>query len=118
VPNDPTTQQLRDNSWRPLPGVRYACGCTVVRGLCITHATVRAVEEHHPDAARERPTAAVSDAWTCPDCRRTYWPPREWERELWPPILEHVRVLHGIRHQQQRIEAKDAGGSRPPGGPR
>jgi hypothetical protein len=108
VPNDPTTNQLRSERWRPRTGIRYACGCNPSR-LCGTHAAVRAVEEHHPDAARQRPTAAVTEAWTCPDCRRTYWPPKEWERELWPPLAEHIRTLHSLRHQQDRIVDRDAG---------
>jgi hypothetical protein len=68
------------------------------------HDTIRPVT---PD----RPTAATSDAWTCPypGCGRSYWSPREWEPELWAAVREHARRIHGRRHAQERIEARDAG---------
>jgi hypothetical protein len=113
VATDPTTNQLRGDGWRPRAGVRYACGCRPGPLLCIVHRTIKTVEEHHPDGARARPTAAVSHAWTCPEerCGRTYWPPKEWEPELWPPILDNIRSWHSLRHAQDRITDADAGGA-------
>lgn len=107
--NDLTTNQLREDGWRPRRGVNYACGCHPAR-LCAAHATARAVEEHHPDRhARLRETAAVSPAWTCPDCGRSYWSPKEWEEELWAAVRDLARRIHGRRHAQDRITAADAG---------
>jgi hypothetical protein len=52
--------------------------------------------------SQPRAPAGVSDAWTCPDCRRSYWAPKEWEDELWPPVREHVQRIHGLRHARER----------------
>jgi hypothetical protein len=49
--------------------------------------------------------AHVSDAWTCPTCDRSYWPPAEWESELWPAVRQAAQELHGRRHQQERAAA-------------
>jgi len=46
----------------------------------------------------DRVPAVVSDAWTCPQCGRSYWPPREWEPELWPAVRRAAQDLHAARH--------------------
>jgi hypothetical protein len=63
----------------------------------------RSAEERR---SQPRAPAGVSDAWTCPEptCRRSYWAPREWEAELWPPIREQVQRMHGARHERERRE--------------
>jgi hypothetical protein len=106
--NDPTTNQLRDDRWRPRAGLRYACGCRPAL-LCALHRTIRATEEHNPDAV-PTPSNAISEAWTCPDCSRSYWAPAEWEPELWAAVRDHAQRIHGRRHLQDRITAADAGG--------
>lgn len=55
------------------------------------------------DAGRQHPRipAGVSDAWTCSSCNRSYWPPREWEPELWPRVRELLQVMHGARHRAE-----------------
>jgi hypothetical protein len=40
----------------------------------------------------------VTEAWTCPDCSRSYWPPAEWEPELWPPARTAAQLLHARLH--------------------
>lgn len=52
--------------------------------------------------------ATVTDAWTCPACHRSYWPPREWEPEVWPVLLRLLQQMHGSRH---RAEAADHAGT-------
>lgn len=51
-----------------------------------------------PRRATPRLPATVTDAWTCPDCGRSYWPPAEWEHELWPVLRRAAQTLHGRRH--------------------
>lgn len=64
------------------------------------------------DPARAVP-GHVTDAWTCPCCGDTYWPPAQWEPEVWRGALEAARSMHGRRHDQQRIDARDAGRATP-----
>lgn len=45
-----------------------------------------------------RVPAGVTDAWTCSSCGRSYWPPREWEPELWPLLRRVLQDVHGQRH--------------------
>lgn len=49
--------------------------------------------------AHPRVPAGVTEAWTCPTCGRSYWPPVEWERELWPAVRRAAQELHGRRHR-------------------
>lgn len=46
----------------------------------------------------DRTPATVSDAWTCPACGRSYWPPREWESELWLAARRAAQDVHAARH--------------------
>jgi hypothetical protein len=53
-----------------------------------------------------RVPAGITDAWTCPDpsCARSYWPPREWEPELWPQVRRLAQELHARRHDAERVD--------------
>jgi hypothetical protein len=48
--------------------------------------------------SRDRAGTATTDAWTCPDCGRSYWPPKEWEPELWPAVRTQAQLIHNRRH--------------------
>jgi hypothetical protein len=85
------------------PGVR--CQSMVLSGrpyLQRPHAG-RVTAARLAEARRSRPRlpAGVSDAWTCPHprCGRTYWPPAEWEPELWPVVRTQAQLLHSARHR-------------------
>lgn len=109
VTTDPTTNQLRDERWQPRAGVRYACSCRP-GALCAMHRAIRATETMHPDTVPPRIGPAPLLPWTCPDCGRSYWSPREWEPELWRAVCDLARAIHERRHLQERIDAADAGG--------
>ena len=111
---DPTTNQLRDEGWRPRAGVRYACRCAP-GALCPLHRAIRATEKFHPDAVPPRLGPALVEPWTCPACGRSYWSPREWEPELWRAVAEIAQQIHERRHTQERIDAADSG--QPPEAP-
>jgi uncharacterized protein with PIN domain len=51
-----------------------------------------------------RMPAHTSQAWTCPECNASYWPPKEWEPILWRVVLEAARSMHAQRHAQERID--------------
>jgi uncharacterized protein with PIN domain len=51
-----------------------------------------------------RMPAHTSQAWTCPECNASYWPPKEWEPILWRIVLEAARSMHAQRHAQERID--------------
>lgn len=108
---DPTTRQLRDEGWRPRRGTHYACRCRPGH-LCGMHAAIRTTELHHPETVPPRIGPTFVEPWTCPECGRSYWSPREWEPELWRAVAELARRIHERRHTQERIDAADAG--RPP----
>lgn len=54
--------------------------------------------------SRTRTTAGTTDAWTCPRCGRSYWPPAEWEEELWPVVRTQAQLIHGRRHAEEAEE--------------
>lgn len=92
---------------RATPGTR----CTSV--VITSRPTLRRPHAQRVTAARmaedrramPRVPAGVSDAWTCPDCGRSYWAPREWEPELWPAVRTAAQQLHGRRHHLERTIA-------------
>lgn len=85
---------------RAHPGIR--CRSVVITSqplLRRPHAErVLAAREAAEKRDRTRTTSGTTDAWTCPDCGRSYWPPREWEEELWPVVRTQAQLLHGRRH--------------------
>lgn len=58
------------------------------------------------EARRKQPRIpyGITDAWTCPDpeCGRSYWPPAEWEPELWRAARQAAQLLHAFRHEAER----------------
>jgi hypothetical protein len=62
---------------------------------------VTAAREASRARSQPRAPAGVSDAWTCPTCSRSYWPPAEWEHELWPPVRRVAQQLHATRHARE-----------------
>jgi hypothetical protein len=88
------------------PGER--CRSLVIGGrpyLRRPHAA-RVTRARLAEAHRDTPRlpAGVSDAWTCPECARSYWPPAEWEPELWPPVRRVAQSLHAARHAAERAD--------------
>jgi len=70
----------------------------------VTAARMAEERRQHP-----RPPSYVSDAWTCPACGRSYWPPAEWEPEVWLAAKRAAQLEHGARHQQERADAASHG---------
>lgn len=86
-----------------LPGDR--CHSMVITGrpmLRRPHAE-RVLAARRTEERRQRPTvpAGVTDAWTCPTCVHSYWPPKEWESEVWPAIRRELQALHAVRHRAE-----------------
>jgi hypothetical protein len=81
------------------------CRSVVIRGrpqLRRPHAG-RVTAARSAEARRQHPRvpAGVTDAWTCPSCGRSYWPPHEWEPELWPDLRTVLQLAHGRRHRSE-----------------
>lgn len=86
------------------------CRSTVITGRPVLrrpHAA-RVTAARLADARRSRPRLPgwASEAWTCPDCGRSYWPPREWEPELWPAVRRLMQELHRRLHQPATAEGE------------
>jgi len=84
-----------------VPGNR--CRSTVITGrplLQHPHGDrVTAARTAENNRAAPRPPVNVTDAWTCPDCGRSYWPAREWEPALWPLLRTVVQRFHADLHR-------------------
>lgn len=107
VRNAYTPLDVRCPLCRAVPGDR--CRSVVLTGrplLRRPHADrVTAARNAEERRRAPRAPAGVSDAWTCPDCGRSYWPPREWEPELWPVVRREAQKLHSWTHGAERREA-------------
>lgn len=84
------------------PGVR--CWSRVVpEQIRRPHAErVTAARNASENRAATRAPSWASEAWTCPACSRSYWPPREWEPTLWPLLRPVIQGVHADRHRQER----------------
>lgn len=93
------------------PGTR--CRSQVITGRPVLRrphaARVTAARTAETSRAAPRAPAWASDAWTCPDCGRSYWPPREWEPELWPAVRRAAQELHHVRHAPESDTAGHPG---------
>lgn len=85
---------------RALPGVRCRSVVITSQPLLRRPHSERVLSARESAAARNRVRhpGGVSDAWTCPDCGRSYWAPKEWEEELWPAVRTQAQLLHARRH--------------------
>lgn len=94
-----------------VPGDR--CRSVVIGGrpyLRRPHADrVTAARNAEERRAAPRAPGWATDAWTCPDCSRSYWPPREWEAPLWPLLRSVIQGVHADRHRQEQRAAGHGG---------